>query len=79
MAKKKVAAKSTELDAKEFFAAISDIEREKGIPKSYMIEKITQALIAAYKRDHEGITDNVVVDANEEKGEVRLYVKQDVV
>ena len=28
MAKKKVAAKSTELDAKEFFAAISDIERE---------------------------------------------------
>ena len=79
MAKKKVAAKSTELDAKEFFAAISDIEREKGIPKSYMIEKITQALIAAYKRDHEGITDNVVVDANEEKGEVRMYVKKDVV
>ena len=79
MAKKKVAAKSTELDAKEFFAAISDIEREKGLPKSYMIEKITQALIAAYKRDHEGITDNVVVDANEEKGEVRMYVKKDVV
>ena len=79
MAKKKVAAKSTELDAKEFFAAISDIEREKGIPKAYMIEKITQALIAAYKRDHEGITDNVVVDANEEKGEVRMYVKKDVV
>ena len=79
MAKKKVAAKSTELDAKEFFAAISDIEREKGIPKAYMIEKITQALVAAYKRDHEGITDNVVVDANEEKGEVRMYVKKDVV
>ena len=79
MAKKKVPVKSTELDAKEFFAAISDIEREKGIPKAYMIEKITQALIAAYKRDHEGITDNVVVDANEEKGEVRMYVKKDVV
>jgi len=59
MAKKKTAAKSMELDAKEFFAAISDIEKEKGIPKSYMIEKITQALVAAYKRDHEGITDNV--------------------
>ena len=79
MAKKKVAAKSTELDAKEFFSAISDIEREKGIPKAYMIEKITQALVAAYKRDHEGITDNVVVDANEEKCEVRMYVKKDVV
>ena len=79
MAKKKTAAKSTELDAKEFFAAIADIEKEKGIPKAYMIEKISQALVAAYKRDHEGITDNVTVDANEEKGEVRMYVKKDVV
>ena len=79
MAKKKIAAKSTELDAKEFFAAISDIEKEKGIPKSYMLEKITQALVAAYKRDHEGITDYVVVDANEELETVRMFVKKDVV
>ena len=79
MAKKKTAAKSTELDAKEFFAAIADIEKEKGIPRAYMIEKITQALVAAYKRDHEGITDNVVVDADEEKGTVRMFVKKDVV
>ena len=79
MAKKKTAAKSTELDAKEFFAAINDIEKERGIPKTSMIEKITQALVAAYKRDHEGITDNVTVDADEEKGEVRMYVKKDVV
>ena len=75
MAKKKIAAKSTELDAKEFFAAISDIEKDKGIPKSYMLEKIAQALVTAYKRDHEGITDNVVVDANEEAETVRMFVK----
>ena len=79
MAKKKSAAKSMELDAKEFFAAISDIEKEKGIPKSYMIDKITQALVAAYKRDHAGITDNVIVDANEEKCSVRMFVKKEVV
>ena len=79
MAKKKTAAKSMELDAKEFFAAISDIEKEKGIPKSYMIDKITQALVAAYKRDHAGITDNVIVDANEEKCSVRMFVKKEVV
>ena len=30
----------------EFFLAIEEIEREKGIPKDYMIEKITQALAA---------------------------------
>ncbi|MPL99465.1 Transcription termination/antitermination protein NusA [bioreactor metagenome] len=71
--------KSNELDGREFFAAISMIEREKGIPKSYMLDKITQALISAYKRDHEGIGDNVTVDANETAGEVRMYVKKDVV
>lgn len=79
MAKKKTAAQEHGADAKEFFAAINDIENERGIPKTYMIEKITQALVAAYKRDHEGITDNVTVDADEEKGEVRMYVKKDVV
>lgn len=79
MAKKKDAAKSNELDGKEFFAAIELIEKEKGIPQSYMIEKITQALVAAYKRDHEGITDNVVVEANKDKCEVRMFVKKDVV
>ena len=79
MAKKKTVPKNMELDAPEFFAAISDIEKEKGIPKSYMLEKITQALVAAYKRDHEGITDNVVVEADEEKCSVRMFVKKDVV
>ena len=48
------AQKSNELDAAEFFAAIDLIEKEKGIPKQYMVEKITQALVSAYKRDHEG-------------------------
>ncbi|MEG2420993.1 MAG: transcription termination factor NusA [Oscillospiraceae bacterium] len=79
MAKKAPVPKSNELDGKEFFAAIALIEQEKGIPKSYMVEKITQALISAYRKDHEGITDNVVVDASEQKGEVRMYVKKDVV
>ena len=73
------AQKSNELDGAEFFAAIALIEKEKGIPKSYMLEKITQALVSAYKRDHEGVGDNVVVDANEELGTVRMYVKKDVV
>ena len=79
MAKKKIAVKNMELDAKEFFAAISDIEKEKGIPKTYMMEKITQALVSAYKKDHGECADNVVVDANEEKGEVRMFIKKDVV
>ena len=79
MAKKKTSVKSTELDAPEFFAAIADIEKEKGIPKSYMLDRITQALVAAYKRDHEGVQDNISVEANEEKCEVRMFIRKDVV
>ena len=55
------AQKTNELDGKEFFAAINLIEKEKGIPKSYMLDKITQALVSAYKRDHETAGDNIVV------------------
>ena len=73
------AQKSNELDGAEFFAAIGLIEKEKGIPKAYMIEKITQALVSAYKRDHESVGDNVTVEANEELGTVRMFVKKDVV
>ena len=72
-------AKSNELDGKEFFSAISLIGKEKGIPESYMLDKITQALISAYKRDHEGVGDNVFVETDREKGEVRMLVKKDVV
>ena len=71
--------KSNELDGAEFFAAINLIEKEKGIPKAYMLEKITQALVTAYKRDHEGAGDNISVEADEEKGTVRMFVKKDVV
>ena len=34
----------------EFFAALDLLEKEKGIPKDYMLEKIEAALIAAYKK-----------------------------
>ncbi len=70
--------KSNELDGAEFFAAIDLIEKEKGIPKAYMLEKITQALASAYKRDHE-CGDNVTVEANEELGTVRVFIKKEVV
>ena len=73
------AQKTNELDGREFFAAIDLIEKEKGIPKAYMLDKITQALVSAYKRDHEGAGDNVSVEADEEAGTVRMFVKKDVV
>ena len=44
-----------------------------------MMEKITQALISAYRRDHEGVGDNLTVEANEETGVVRMFLKKEVV
>ena len=70
---------SNELDGKEFFAAIAQIEEEKGIQKGYMMEKITQALQSAYRRDHEDVGENLVVEANEEAGTVRMFLKKEVV
>ena len=37
-----------------------------------MLEKITQALATAYKRDHEGVGDNIAVIADEERNIVRM-------
>lgn len=70
---------NNELDGQEFFAAIAQIEQEKGIKPGYMMEKITQALVSAYRRDHEGVGDNLVVDANPEANTVRMFLKKDVV
>ena len=42
------------------------LEKERGIPQDYMLEKITQALIAAYKKDKEGYTDNVFVEIKDD-------------
>lgn len=79
MPRKKAKAASNENDGKEFFAAIAQIEKEKGIPSGYMMEKITQALASAYKRDHDGVGDNIEVRADPDKGDVRMYIKKDVV
>ena len=39
----------------EIFAALAMLEKERGIPQSFMMGKIIQALTTAYKRDHEGV------------------------
>ena len=79
MPRKNTKTNSNESDGKEFFAAIVQIEKEKGIPAGYMMEKITQALASAYKRDHEGAGDNIEIKANPETGEVRMFVLKDIV
>lgn len=61
----------------EIFAALAQLEKERGIPQSYMIDKITQALVAAYKKDKDGYTDNVFVDVD--GGDMKMYAQKEVV
>lgn len=63
----------------DFFAALDDIEREKGIPKTYMLEKINQALLAAYKKDNPACADNIVINMDDEKKRVDMYLRMEVV
>ena len=70
---------TNELDGKEFFAAIAQIEQEKGIKPGYMMEKIAHALLTAYRREHEGVGENLVIDANPETASVRVFLKKDIV
>ncbi len=76
--KNQKAPQTNELDVAEFFTAIDLIEEERGIPKGYMMEKITLALVSAYKKDHPEAGENVIVDMDQEKGTVRMYLKKDV-
>ena len=60
----------------EIFASLRDLEKLKGIPVEYMVERLKQALTNAYRKDREDHRDvpaeNVVVDLSE-KG---LYMYQ---
>ena len=63
----------------EFFAAVEDIEKEKGIPREYMYEKIQQALVAAFRRDNPDYGDNIEVIVDEDKKRMELVVHKTVV
>ena len=63
----------------DFFAAIEELEKEKGIPREFMYDKITQAMLAAYKRDNPDCEDNVEVILEESKQKIEMIVKKTVV
>jgi len=62
----------------EIFASLRDLEKLKGIPVDYMVERLKQALTNAYRKDREDHRDipaeNVVVDLSE-KGLFMYLVK----
>ena len=68
-----------EEDAQEFFAALDLLEKERGIKKEYMLEKIGQAIASAYKRDHEGVEENIFIQTDPARNLLRMIIRRDVV
>ena len=66
------------MNCAEIFAALAMLEKERGIPQSFMMDKIIQALTTAYKRDHSDV-ENVIVDVDEEHQTLKMYVQKNVV
>ena len=63
----------------DFFEAIEDIEKEKGIPRTYMYSKIEQAMLTAFRRDNPECEDNVQVLLDEDKKQIEMVVNKTVV
>ena len=63
----------------EFFAALTMLERERGISAEYLIDKIKAAIIIAVKKNYEVEEDHVKVDIDPEAGRFDVALIQDVV
>ena len=62
----------------EFFTALDLLEKERGVPAAYMMEKIEAALISAYKKEYGNNTNvRILIDPN--KKDVRVYQQKEVV
>ncbi len=62
----------------EFMMALTDIEKEKGISKEFMLDAIEAALTAAYKRDF-GPNEDVRVAVDRETGDVAIFRRRKIV
>lgn len=62
---------------KEFFEALDLLEKERHIPKAYMIEKVEAALATACRRELGSTNISVVID--DEKQDIKVYRKYKIV
>ena len=64
--------------SKDFFLALDDLEREKGISKEVFIQALENALTFACKK-HFGEATNVEVKLNPEKATIKVYSYKNIV
>ena len=64
---------------KDFFPALADLEKEKGIPQEVFLEALTNALVSACKKQYAGDAGQVDIRLNPEKGTIDFYIVRNVV
>ncbi|MDE6075274.1 MAG: transcription termination/antitermination protein NusA, partial [Clostridia bacterium] len=64
---------------KDFFAALADLEKEKGIPQEVFIEALRNALVSACKKQSAGAVGDVELKLVPEKGTIEFYTAKTVV
>ncbi len=64
---------------KDFFAALADLEREKGIGEDVFLEALSTALASAYKKQFLGDAAGVEVRLDPEKCTIRFFLTRTVV
>ncbi|MBR6727962.1 MAG: transcription termination/antitermination protein NusA [Clostridia bacterium] len=69
---------ATKSNKESLVNALELLEKEKGISKEYMIEKIEAALVSAYHKEY-GSNANVRIEFNLEKDDVRVFRQMTVV
>ncbi|MBE6673104.1 MAG: transcription termination/antitermination protein NusA [Ruminococcaceae bacterium] len=61
----------------DFFAALDALEKEKGIPKEYLMERVEAALVSAFKKEVGGSNVRVVIDPV--KADVKVFKQMEIV
>ena len=69
---------SKKSNKESFVNALDLLEREKGIPKAYMMEKIEAALVSAYHKEY-GANADVRIVFDVDKDDVRVFQQKTVV
>lgn len=65
-------------DYKELISAMEELEKEKSIKKSYLLEALELALLTAYKKNFDS-NENAKVVINDKNGEIHLYAIKEIV
>ena len=64
---------------KDFFAALADLEKEKGIPRQVFLDALENALVSACKKQYTGGAGTVEIKTNPEKGTIDFYTAKTIV